>query len=1039
MRKFFVSVVIVTLGSLSLFASPSQISQFSVPGAKQKAALQAAAHRPLTAAAGTTSPQSGSHSPVRASKVRPFANPPTSTIGFIAATDIPAGGAAAFPAVSGDVNGDGNLDIVTLVENPDLSFSISTVLSNGNGTFQAAILTPNPSGTSTDTVLLGDVNGDNKLDLLVVHSGSAPASFDVWLGNGQGSFTQGGNYAITAAGTGGAPTYSVVAGALVDVNADGKLDVYAVDNDSPADLITVLGNGDGTFSATPTSVALSGGVLSNIVFADLNMDGQIDLAASDGNNNGETVVFLANSGSFTPSAPLTLPSNTFGTCATAVGDLNGDGFPDLVTANCNNGYSATLIPPTGNDGVVVYLNNGDGSFQSGVFYAAASAGGNPAHVFPSAIALADVNGDGKLDVISNNTYAADMTILLGKGDGTLQSATVGYLVGGFSFFAPLVADFDGDGLADILVPDDLFSIAYLKGYGDGTFVAGAHYYSPVPADFYPNSVGMATGDLNGDGYPDFVLGNSGVNGTSTTAMGITVFLSNPDGTLQPGVNYGVDGCLDYVVTADFNGDGKLDLAAADCSGSGDVDVFLGNGDGTFQTPTTYSTGAIGLWAIMTGDFNGDGHPDLAVVTSANPTGSLGVLINDGTGNFLPAVPYPAVTAPTGYAVGDINGDGILDIIISGQSPELAVFLGNSDGTFQTATTPSISYSNLGNLALGDFNGDGKLDLAVAIDSSTAPGLAFGQGNGDGTFQPFVLYGATTQNWNTTIGNQPYPCALQAMDMNKDGHTDLVFTDLNYATVNILYNTGTGSFASGMFYDPVAYPAGKCVSFTMADVSNDGAPDAIIATGAPSVYNRVAGPAVLLNNSGSAVQPDFSFTGSPASFTVTAGNSASYNLSVTGAYGYAGTVSFTCSGLPSKSSCSFSPATVTANGHIAQPSALTISTTATTTTASNVPASKDPTLWATLGSFGIFGIMFAGSFSRRHRRIRRSAILLGILAIMIFTLALFGCGGSNGSSTGGGGGTTIPGTPAGSYPITVTATGSGTPALTHTVSVTLVVQ
>jgi hypothetical protein len=1030
MKKRLHFCFLLALGASQAFAS-QQPSQFSVKTPKQKAALQARINtgaqshatpvpgRPLTLPQSFATPSGTAKS--EASQVRPHTgNPPLSKVGFASATQIPAGGGASFAALGADFNGDGKQDVGTLVGvnyNTVTSlwtFAISAVLSNGNGTFQAAQLTPNPNGTWDDEILSADLNGDGKPDLVVVHT-PGPATFDVFLGNGDGTFALANPTPIPLSST------NLIAGVLSDVSGDGEVDLVVIDDQSPATLSVILGNGDGTFQSANTA-ALSSGNLSNVAFADFNGDGKIDFAATDSNSNGQTVVYLAQSnGTYLAGAPLVTAEHVYGTCSTAAGDLNGDGKPEIVTANCGSNLEE----------LIVYVNNGDGTFQSGKYYAPAedSGAGTDADLSPVAVTIADVNGDGKNDIVCSNYTSSDVTILLGNGDGTVKIPNAGYSIGGNAGYPAVVADFNGDGLADIVIPDENYSLVYLQGYGDGSFRAAKDYYAPIFDDYGANSTAIASGDFNGDGYPDFVVGNNGYNQYGVSTIGITVFLSRPDGTLMPGVNYGSGGNFVGVAVADFDGDKILDIAAVDDTNNL-VQIFHGRGDGTFAMTSSYSTGGSDSSFVVTGDFNSDGHPDLAV---ANWTSEdLSVLLNDGTGAFLPAVVYPVNASIESIATNDLNGDGFLDLVAVDSYPgAVSVLLGNADGSFQAANTSSWNYNYLGNLALGDLNGDGIPDLAVTVDDRTSvgsTGLAVAKGNGDGSFQPPVFYSTTMQNM---VFNQPYPGDVKMFDLDGDGRLDLLYTNEAYGTVGILFNTGANPFAAAMFYDPVEYAGGNYANFmTLADVNQDGAMDVVVSGG------EFAGATVLLNNSGTALQPNFTFAAVSNTTTVNAGTSATYSLTVAGYNGYSGTVSFACSGLPALAACSFSPASVVANGHVALPSTFTITTTAATTSLARPiePAANPgaPTFLAAFGGFGLFGLLIAGSGKQRNRRKVKLAVLLGI-SMLVMSFTLVGCGGGSSGSN-----STSPGTPAGTYAVSVTAAGSA-PVITHTLNLTLVVQ
>src|SRR3984885_9478426 len=832
------------------------------------------------------------------------ANPPVGKIGFVSAVQIPTRGQQVSSALPGDFNGDGKKDVVTMIQSyvsSTWTYSISVVLSNGDGTFQAPVLTPVPGNDYGAQIVVGDVNGDKKDDIIVAHqngnAGYTSSSFDVLISNGDGTFTLGNNYAITS-------NY-LAGGTMADVNGDGKLDAVVVDQASPGNVWTLLGNGDGP-SQTPTSVALNGGAGYVVVFADFNGDGLLDLADAD-YNTGQLTVYLATSATTyanSVSYATQGPGPVYYPCSLTAGDLTGDSKPEIVSANC---YSNNLS---------VYVNNGDGSFQNAKYYNPAlnAAGGTVADVYPEAVTIADVNGDGKADVISSNDDSGDVTILLGNGDGTLQQPTVGYATGGYPYSPAIVADFNGDGFADLLVPN-AFNLVYLKGYGDGTFRSALNYYSPITDNNYAYSLGIATGDFNGDGIPDFVIGNC-----CDSTVGVTVFLSRRDGSMQAGVNYGGGGNLYYVAVADFNGDGKLDIAAADES-NGVVQIFNGVGDGTFSVGSTFATDTSNTQSdgLVAGDFNHDGHPDLAV---QNYTGqNVGVLINDGTGNFLAPVNY-ALSAPYSYqgiATADLNGDGNLDLVVPlNNQPAIAILLGNANGTFQAETDLTVG-NRPGSVAIADLNGDGKLDLATTIDQSggQGQGIEVAVGNGDGTFQTPVFYASTLENFS--FNSRPYPTFIQAADIDGDGKLDLVYTNSSYGTVGVLFGSG-----NGLFYDPVEYPSGGYAwGLVVADVNQDGAPD-VVTSG-----NDFSGVTVLLNNNGSSTVANYTVSTAASTAKVTAGSSASFTLTVTPTNHYNGTVTFTCGSLPSLATCTFNPTSVTLTGD----SPVTVQLTVTTAAAS----------------------------------------------------------------------------------------------------------
>jgi hypothetical protein len=395
------------------------------------------------------------------------------------------------------------------------------------------------------------------------------------------------------------------------------------------------------------------------------------------------------------------------------------------------------------------------------------------------VAVADLNGDGKLDMATADTLGSTVSVFLGNGDGTFQNARAVF-PGPFPS-SVAVGDFNGDGKLDLAV--GVFNlarsgiVAILLGNGDGSFRSPVLYATPAE----PQSVAVA--DLRGNGKLDVVAANGD---------GIDILLGNGDGTFQPG-GVSVGPGTDFVTVGDFNGDGKPDLAVSSNSG---FNILLGNGDGTFHLSQTIPAGI--ERDIALGDFNHDGKLDLA----AFEEGRLAIFLGNGDGTFRASGVTPTGSNSGAIAVGDFNGDGNLDIAAEGIGDStLDVRLGNGDGTFQASISFEIPHFPQW-VAAGDFTGNGKLDLAVS-EMDVAPAV----------------------NDVAVFLNQNLPAAAI---ITGDDFGTLARVDGFDANGNLLYR----------FHPfPTSFEGGMRVA--VADFNADGVPDIVVATGSdPAVKDQV---------------------------------------------------------------------------------------------------------------------------------------------------------------------------------------------------------
>jgi uncharacterized protein (TIGR03437 family) len=661
-----------------------------------------------------------------------------------------------------------------------------------------------PANSAFDTVALADVNGDGKADLIALSVAQSPTNLNdnylwVFFGNGDGTFQSGvthplgGNFFNT--------NYSSFA--VGDFNGDGKPDLAIAAGNGV--IAAALGKGDGTFSLLPPtpSVTVSTGGPGFIAAADLNGDGRLDVVFGfPATYPGNQIFVQLGKGDGTFQSPVAinarLNSPAMGENQIAIGDVNQDGIPDIVTA-----------------GGTILFGDGKGAFPSERDYAWNAAG---------SVSLADVDGDGKIDIIVGNGSSEFIS-----GSGSFPTMTVMFGAGGGAFTGTPISiaeppitvetyqaigsgDFNGDGFPDLAFADlegDYLDI--LKGSGSGVFNRTFHYSF---ATSRTPPVSLAIADFNRDGKQDVVV-LAGIANNGLTQSEVEVFLGNGDGTLQQPLSFQLDAPNPaFIAAGDFNGDGIPDLAA---TAQGGVWVWLGKGDGTFSAPSSYMFSNATLPSLAIGDFNRDGRLDIAV---ANPAAqNIAILLGMGDGTFVAGAVTPvASTSPsTGAAVGpyllvaaDFNGDGVLDLASvlgttnSGAAGRIAVLLGKGDGTFEALPIdpePAVS------IAAADMNGDGVTDLVVTESPSPTVVRA---GNGDGTFQP------------PTEILSPYLSTLAIADFNLDGKPDIAgaIRPAGFATLlNLSTRPGTLAVVSAASYLAGPFAPDEIVSGFGSNLSN----------------------------------------------------------------------------------------------------------------------------------------------------------------------------------------------------------------------------
>jgi hypothetical protein len=651
-------------------------------------------------------------------------------------------------------------------------------------------------GVGARSLLVSELNGDGHLDLATGNDGDISVILsqgnifqpEVRLSGGGDPFVvadlnndgspdflgvQEPSLVAFLSGSLGSPISSLSSGrpsslAVADFNGDGFQDVVH-GNFFSSSVNVLLGNGDGTFGA-PQLFQTSGFFDTlNVATGDLNADGFVDIVV-----NSSGIELLAGNGDGTFDAPTNVFFSS-GVVDFALADLDNDALLDLAIGRDNS--PGGLLD--------IQLNNGDGTFQ----------------FFPSittdrlgSIAVGDANGDAVPDLLAGANV--EVLLFLGNGDGTYQ-APASFVTGSFPRDAAL-ADVTQDGFADIVALNSgSHTISIIPGNGNGTFNAVSNIKTGRPL------LSLKVADFNNDTIPDLAtandfassvgvfLGAGGANFNAPnfftagsratqievgelsgdTALDIVVVNTNDsdagllrgngDGTFQAQQVIAFNS-VEAVTLADFNADQKLDIAVSEGFITDAIEILLGNGDGTFQSFGLFSAGnPINSQprGMATADLNGDTKIDLIC---ANGTGqSVGIFLGNGFGGLQDVVLLPSLISPEKVITADLNQDGKIDIIANDFGSEsIEVFLGNGDGTFQGASEVFVSLLGSSEVKVADMDGDGELDL-VSVNPSDDATIALG--NGDGTFQAPFFFAANG-----------HPSSLAILDFNSDGALDLLF-------------------------------------------------------------------------------------------------------------------------------------------------------------------------------------------------------------------------------------------------------------------------
>ena len=751
-------------------------------------------------------------------------------------------GSGPYSIASGDFDGDGRADIAVV------NWNVSTLgifLGYGNGEFSSQIVYSTGSNSHSFSLVIADFNKDNRQDIAVTTY--AANGIVIFLGYGNGSFA---SRLVLSTGD----EFNPNAIAVADFNNDDRLDIVVSDGET-SKFGVFLGNDNGQFSL-PTMYSMdTGSGSTSIVTGDFSNDGRLDVALSYYGADKIGIFLGDGNGEFTSQVTYSTGANS-NPYALKVGKFNNDDRLDLAIANRN-----------GNN-IAILLGQSDGQFQSTT---------DPSQIGPcvTMVAIGDFNNDGKSDIATVNYDQNTASVVLGYGNGSFSSAFVMSTDDGSNPIAIAAGDLNNDNRTDLAVTNfNGNTVGIFLGHGNGEFEPQVTYDTGDESQ----PIVLAIGDADNDGRLDIFVVNYGSNS-------VGVFLGYGDATFSPQSVYEIGYHSESmgITVADFNNDGRLDFAVANLFVS-NIAVRLGQGDGTFQSQLTFSTGIYSNpGSLVAGDFNKDGNIDIAVSNTLTREEHIIILLGNGNGSFSNHGKYVTQTSSVtcSLVTNDFSNDGLLDIaMVSRTTKEIGIIFGYGDGTFSSRTNyPISSNSNPMSIGVGNFNNDSLTDLAVAnhgksfvnvylafidtnfVDRSTyftgsaalPAGLVLGDFTNDGQLD-IVIGNDGTHDITTLIngGNGKfsmqtafsgdstfYPTFIVAADFDNDKQLDIAVVNAVVDTLTLLYGQGNGAFARSttLATEPQSNPQ----SLAIGDFNRDNKTDIVVThsdTGSVGLFLRI---------------------------------------------------------------------------------------------------------------------------------------------------------------------------------------------------------
>ncbi|CAF1468490.1 unnamed protein product [Adineta steineri] len=726
-----------------------------------------------------------------------------------------------------DFNNDLQLDFVVCKPTAN-EIAVYLVYFKSDFTYEISYLTgsaPHPS-----YVAIGDFNNDNRSDIVVANSGTD--NIQVLFEYYQGTFL---NKSAYSTGFSSSPQFVTVA----DFNNDQQADI-AVTHTQDGIINIFLGYSNGTFDQPIIYPTGSESLPNSIGFGYFNHDNWTDIvvANSGANNIGAYLGF--DYPTFTNDT-IIIPGISSSPVYITAGDFNNDHYWDFVVVNVltNN--------------ISVYLGYGNGTFAVPISYSAGSANSiavgdfngdkildlvvatnskDPIIIFigfgngsfqpqvstdksfssaPVSVTVGELNNDSKLDIIVAYEGSSSIGVSLGYGNGSFRNQILIMLPTQSYPVWVVVNDLNNDNILDIVVANyGLNNVGILFGYGNGSF------RDLITLSTGDNSgpISIVTGDMNNDKWIDIIVAN--VNSKT-----VGLFLGNGNGTFLSQITYstGSQSQLMAISIADLNNDTLLDIIVVDAgSGNNNVGVFYGYGAGKFTVYNTYATGLNSYpCSIVICDFDNDARLDMAIIYSGED--SIGIMLQRKSKPFATPllIPTGEDSRPMSVAVGYFNNDNHLDFTIANSGTNnIGIFLGDGNGEFSEQMTYSTGNNSTPiSIAVGHFNNDTYLDIIVANEQTNT--IMIFQGYGNGTITLLSIY---------STGAGSAPSSLSIKDLNNDNYLDIAVTNFNSNEIVVFIGSNKGNFSKLNSY-ALGYNA-RPKSVTVGDINNDGLYDLIVA-------------------------------------------------------------------------------------------------------------------------------------------------------------------------------------------------------------------